>query len=249
MTPRLTWVSMLQCGMTDDHTGDEGIGVGRCVHQLGAYSALRYRRDAGNHWPSDVVKWGMATIVSPDIGGSDMKANSIIGTEVLTYPGGEAHSIRFVVKGAGEVTLDLERISPANKSRAMVHGFIQRVSDGAALSRDAKTGLPATAADKLAAMSRLVDHYASGTEQWSLVAAGGVQGGLLFEALCEANPDQSAEDIRAWLDARSDKEQAALREDDSIAPIIARIKAERAKDKPKMDTKGLLASLKAAKPE
>ena len=49
--------------------------------------------------------------------------------------------------------------------------------------------------------------------------------------------------VRAFLDGLSDKEQAALREDDSVAPIIAEIKAEKAADKPKMDTKSILAKL------
>lgn len=168
-----------------------------------------------------------------------MKANSIIGTEVL--PGG---IIRFVVKDAGELTLDLSRVHPDNMQHAAIHGFIQRISDGAAIGRDPKTGRPATPEEKLEAMARLVEHYESGTAEWSRVQAAGPRGGLLFEALVRMYPDKDAATIRAYLDGLTDKQQAALREDDEVAPVIAAIKAERAKDAPKMDTKGLLAGLK-----
>lgn len=169
-----------------------------------------------------------------------MKANSIIGTEILPD-----NVIRFVVKGAGDVMLDLSKVHADNLQHAAIHGFIQRISDAAALPRDTTNGQPASPEAKLTAMKRLVDHYESGTEKWSRVSEAGPRGGYLFEALCRMYAvSRTADQIRAYLDGLSDKEQAALREDDEVAPVIAEIKKEKAKDQPKMDTKGLLAALK-----
>ena len=168
-----------------------------------------------------------------------MKANSIIGTEVLS-----AGVIRFHVKGAGFVDFDTTKVHVDVAVRAAQHGFIQRISDAAAISRDPETGRPATAEEKMAKMAALIAHYETGTAEWSRVQAGGPKGGLLFDALCRLYGHQKApSDIRTWLDGLSDKEQAALREDATIAPVIAAIKAERAKDQPKMDTASLLADL------
>lgn len=171
------------------------------------------------------------------------KSNSIITTEVL--PG----AIRFVVKGAGDMTLELAKVSDACKAHAAVHGFVQRISDAAAISRDKTTGASASPADKFTAMRRLIDHYETGTTEWTRVAEGGPQGGMLFEALCEMYGHMKApSEIRAWLDGLSAKEQTALREDDEVAPVIARIKAAKQAAIPpeaRVDTKGMLAGLKA----
>lgn len=180
-----------------------------------------------------------------------MKANSIIATDWTqldlgqTLPGFNPAIITFTVKGAGQVTLDMSKVHVDNVAHAAVHGFIQRVSDAAAISRDDKTGLPASPAYKLEAMKRLVAHYESGTPEWSRVREAGPKGGFLFEALCRMYAvSKTPEQIRAYLDGLSDKEQAALREDDAVAPVIAEIKREKAKDQPKLDTKAILAGLK-----
>lgn len=171
------------------------------------------------------------------------RSNSVITTEPMIENGQEI-GIVFRVKGAGYVPFDLRKVHPNNAQHAAMHGFIQRISDAAAMSRDTKTGEAASPADKLEAMRRLVAHYESGTPEWSRVREAGPKGGLLFDALCEVYGHKKAPtEIREWLDTLSDKEQAALREDDTIAPVIARIKAERAKDAPKMDTKAILAGL------
>lgn len=154
--------------------------------------------------------------------------------------------IAIAVKGAGIVTLNMDKISPENMAYAAFHGLKQRVVDAAALARDTKTGQAAPADEKLEAIQAVVEHLESGTAQWSRVVAGQPKGGLLFEALCRVYGHQKApSDIRAWLDTRSDKEQMALREDEAIAPVIATIKAERVKADtgPKADTKALLADL------
>lgn len=169
-----------------------------------------------------------------------MKANSVIGVEVM--PDG---ILRFVVKGAGDLYYDKSKAHPDNRAHAEDHGWIQRISDSAALSRNPENGQAATPAEKLEAMKRLVAHYESGTPEWSRVREAGPKGGFLFEALCRMYAvSKTPEQIRAYLDGLSDKEQAALREDDAVAPVIAEIKREKAKDQPKLDTKAILAGLK-----
>src|SRR5258706_8379776 len=75
--------------------------------------------------------------------------------------------ILFRVKGAGEFTFAPAKASEANRARALRHGFVQRLSDAAAKSRDTATGQPASPASKLAAMQTLATHYESGAEGWS----------------------------------------------------------------------------------
>lgn len=171
-----------------------------------------------------------------------MKANGTIATSPLVIDG-QTVGLVFDVKNAGRIEFDMRTVHPAMIEQAARHGFKQRISDGAAMARDQKTGLPATEAEKFDAMQRLADHYQSGAEQWGLVATQGARGGFLFEALRELYPEHTPEQVREYLDGLSRKEQDALREDESVEPIIARMKRERMADQPKVDTKALLAKL------
>ena len=86
--------------------------------------------------------------------------------------------ITFKVAGAGECALDLDNVDVTLKDRAMFHGFIQRVSDAAALDRGA------TAEEKLAEMARLCDHYNSGSSEWRIAGTGnGGQDSLVVLAM------------------------------------------------------------------
>ena len=80
---------------------------------------------------------------------------------------GENAVIKFAVKGAGDLELKLKEVSIPNLLRAQVHGFVQRISDAAAMARDSKTGASATPQQKFEAMQRLVEHYQSGSSEWS----------------------------------------------------------------------------------
>src|SRR3954463_5945761 len=153
------------------------------------------------------------------------------GTEiVVTVKGGEAAGSDTVM------TFNPTLAHAANRTYAEFHGWKQRLVDTAAMSKDTKTGLPATPAEKVEAIKALIAHYESGTEKWSRVAEGGPKGGFLYEALCKVYGHKKApSEIRAWLDGLDDKQQAALREDDTIAPVIAEIKAAKAKAKPEAE--------------
>lgn len=79
----------------------------------------------------------------------------------------EGQLVKFAVKGAGELVLDVAKVHAANRARAELHGFVQRISDAAAMARDSKTGASATPQEKFTAMQRLVEHYMGGAEEWS----------------------------------------------------------------------------------
>lgn len=152
--------------------------------------------------------------------------------------------ISISVIGAGSITFDPAKAHPANTAYAAFHGWKQRFVDAAAMSRDTETGKPASPQEKYEAIEALVEHYESGTEKWTRQAEAGPRGGYLFEALCRVYGHKKAPtEIREWLNGLNEKQQAALREDDSIAPVIAAIKAEKRKDQPQVDTKSLLAGL------
>lgn len=170
------------------------------------------------------------------------RANAVIATEPLVVDGATI-GIQFTVKDAGSFILEFNRCSDAIMTHAAYHGLVQRISDAAAISRDPTNGAAATPREKAEAMVKLIDHYHSGTAEWSRVREAGPKGGFLFEALCRLYADKTPEAIRTWLNGLDDKQQAALREDETVAPVIAAIKAKRNADKPTVDTKSLLAAL------
>lgn len=151
----------------------------------------------------------------------------------------------LVTVGTQSLTFNPAKAHESNRAYAAFHGFKQRFVDAAAISRNPENGASASPAEKFDAISRIVAHLESGAEAWSMVReSSGPKGGFLFEALCRMYAiSRTPEQIREYLDGLTDKQQAALREDDAVAPVIAEIKKEKAKDQPKMDTKALLAGL------
>jgi len=79
----------------------------------------------------------------------------------------------FNVLGAGKVELDLTKVHSDILERAAIHGLKQRISDAAALPCDTETGLPATALEKYENLSKLVEHYNSGTGEWNRTRVAG----------------------------------------------------------------------------
>lgn len=165
------------------------------------------------------------------------KSNSVITHEVV------GQLISFNVREAGSITLDLGKVANANRERAEVHGFIQRISDAAAISRDPLTGKPASPTEKLEAMRELVEHYESGSAEWSRRREGGMgaTGGLLFRALrAMYDGKRTDEQLREFLDKLSRSEQTALLVSDKVKPFADAIRAEAGKG---VDAEALLAGL------
>jgi hypothetical protein len=158
------------------------------------------------------------------------KSNSVITTEL------KGNVLSFNVLGAGKLDLDLDRLGAAVKMRAVMHGMKQRVSDAAAIPRNTETGLAASPAEKFEAMKALVDHYMSGTNEWSPVrtTGGGAKKdeGLTLAAMRRVWPDRDAEaTVEAIAQKRGIDRRAALAlfaQTKEVGAAIAAIKAERA---------------------
>lgn len=166
------------------------------------------------------------------------KSNSVITHSVSE----DGTVITFHVKDAGDVVFDTTLAAASIIQQAAVHGLIQRVSDRAAIGRDPETGASASPEEKMEAMQSLVEHYESGSTEWSLVQSGGPKGGMLFKALVELYPAKTGDEIKVWLAGIDRKSQDAMRQSAAIAAKITEIKS-RKKAVTTVDTDALLATL------
>jgi len=149
---------------------------------------------------------------------------------VLTFGDG-----RTLILGALEC-------SEAVREQAMMHGFKQKLVDAAAISRNPDTGRSATLDDKYNAVRTVYDRLLAG--QWNATRGDGTgSGGLLYRALCELYPNKSAEAVRTYHDGLTKEQQAAMRLNPKVAPIIARLRDERAPKAKGIDSDALLAGL------
>jgi hypothetical protein len=170
------------------------------------------------------------------------KENSVVTTKYDP----EAKKITYTVLGVGDLTLYLSRISEANTLRFVIHGAGQKVVDAAAIPAeplaDTEEG---RAAQKLAraqrkfnAMRRIVDHYNSGTDDWSPAREGGVVG--LDTTLLAAVSEVLGKDVpkvRELVAAGAEKKGVAQRaylaklaENADVAKVVNRLRAEGAGD-------------------
>lgn len=157
------------------------------------------------------------------------RANSIISTAT------NGDNITFTVQGVGDLTINLKQVSTANATKAMHHGFIQRVSDAAALSRNTDTGQPASPADKFGAMKRIVEHLNSGSDEWSLRVASGEgssgPSGITLKAVASVQGVSEAE-MRDRIERLAEKRGvttrallATLAKQEAVAKRIAEMRA------------------------
>lgn len=132
-------------------------------------------------------------------------------------------------------------LTPHITRQALLHGLKQKLVDAAAITRNPETGRSATIEDKFAAVREVYDRLLSG--QWNKARGDGAgTGSLLFRALTRLYPAKSADDIRAYIAGKSDKEQAALRQNPRIRDMIDTIKAESARASD-VDTDAMLDEL------
>ena len=107
------------------------------------------------------------------------RSNSVITTKL------DGDGMIFSVIGQPDLVLETGKVSDHLRERAMFHGFKQRVSDAAAIPANPKTGKPASASEKWAAMKQIVDHLNSGASEWNAKRAEGGRdmSGLVMQAL------------------------------------------------------------------
>ena len=154
-----------------------------------------------------------------------VKANSVFTSRA----GEDGKSIIFGSMGQDVFTVRIDDISLELQKRAMIHGIVQRVSDGAAL------GKGATIEQKVARARRIAEHLTSGTTEWEmraapsdgldpiiLAAVAEVRAIGIIEAreLIISQAGKRGVTPKAFLEALG---QAAL-----VAPVVARIRASRA---------------------
>jgi hypothetical protein len=164
-------------------------------------------------------------------------------------------NIVFDVLGAGKLVFDLNKVSAENRARAMIHGFVQRISDGAARLRNTETGQSATPGEKLAMMQRIADHLMSGTTEWNLRASAAPKGpdaGLVIMAMvralagvptAEAAEAVFAKQVELGKFASRDEAIAAWAKSRQVADTIKLILAERAAAAANLDAEDMLAEL------
>lgn len=136
--------------------------------------------------------------------------------------------------GDQSITFRPDMVSAANRVRAELHGWKQRISDKAALSRDPKTGKSATPEQKFAAVKAIIDHYEAGGDAWEMARVGGVGGrseaSYIMEALANIQ-GLSVDDMSERVAQRAEKNgitvDAFLKRvatQSAVATEIARIK-------------------------
>lgn len=141
------------------------------------------------------------------------------------------HSSLTLTFSHGEsLTLRAADLSPTIVAQAIMHGLKQKLVDAAAISRNTETGRAASVADKFDAVKEVYDRLLAGEWNKRRESGAGASGGLLFRALCRMyDGKKSADDIKTFLDAKTDAEKAALRKNSKVAAIIEEIRAESAK--------------------
>jgi hypothetical protein len=165
------------------------------------------------------------------------KANSVLTHRV------EEGAIFIKVKDAGELKFVPGLASEACRARAELHGWIQRISDAAALGRDPKSGQPASPQAKLEAMKKLVDHYESGAAEWRMAGGGGggssaIEKALLVRCLVVVYPTRTEEQLTEWVGKRTSAERTALLSSEKIKALADKFRAEQSAG---IDADGLLS--------
>jgi hypothetical protein len=140
-----------------------------------------------------------------------------------------------------QIEINAGELSDDIFNQAVMHGLKQKLVDAAAISRNPDTGLSATIADKFDAVRTVYDRLIGG--EWNAIrVGGGNSGGLLYRALVRLYGERKTpEQLKEYLNSKTDAEKAALRKNPKIAAIIVEIQAENADDS--IDSDELLAGL------
>ena len=80
-----------------------------------------------------------------------------------------AESVTFSFEGLDSVTINMSKVSVANASYAMLHGFAARIGDNAAIQKSAENNFTVTEAMRREAVVELVEFYENiGNKDWNM---------------------------------------------------------------------------------
>ena len=149
--------------------------------------------------------------------------------------------VTFEMRGMQDLVLDMTKLHPDIIKRAACVGMAQvRIIDAAAVSRADADGNVRSAGEMLTLkrerMEALIDHYMTGTAEWTQkrAAGGGAAkdtSGITLQAMRRVWPDKDCEGLAFKLETKrgiSRKEAyAEFAKTKEVAAAIAAIKAER----------------------
>ena len=163
------------------------------------------------------------------------------GMFALSLPYG---SLALECSNGKAAAVRLHDLTPEILAQAALHGLKQKLVDAAAISRNPDTGKPASPDDKWAAVMEVYSRITGPGATWNKTREGGAggSGGLLFRALVRLYPAKTADQLREYLDGKSDAEKTALRKNPKVATVIEEIRAETGKAA-NVDTDELLGEL------
>lgn len=150
--------------------------------------------------------------------------------------------LKLTFANGGELIITAGQLTDDIRLHATMHGLKQKLVDAAAISRNPETGRAASIQDKYEAVKTVYDRLLAGS--WNANREGGNQsGGLLFKALLRMYAGRKTEqDIREFLEGKTDAEKTALRKNPRVAQIIEDIRAETGKAA-NIDTDSILGEL------
>lgn len=165
----------------------------------------------------------------------------------------DTNTLNFTVGDAGSFALSIDALAEELRTRAMIHGLVQKISDAAAMPKSELTGDPKKdASAKLDAMTKVRDRLVAGDWSRRSGEGSGPVAGLIFRAFSEfaetaakkaKKPVPTAEALRTFYDGKTRAEQLALRNIPEVSAIIERIKSERGSDAAPVDAGALLGEL------
>jgi hypothetical protein len=166
----------------------------------------------------------------------------------------DAGTVTFEVKGHESIVLDMSKLHPDIIKRAALAGMAQvRIVDAAAVGMTDDEGNILSESDRIemkyARMAALVDHYHTGTSEWTVRGSGtGGNRSITIEAIARVK-SMSYEDAVSAVDKFAEakgldrkKALAKFRESRQVAEAISAIRAERA-PAPKADADEMLKEL------
>lgn len=169
----------------------------------------------------------------------------------------EAGTVTFQVKGHNDIILDIAKLHPDIVKRAALAGMAQvRIVDAAAVGMtDEDDNIIPEAMRiqlKYSRMEELVNHYHTGTSEWSRKGTGGGGfGSITIEAIARVKGTEYAEAeamVKKYAEAKfggdNKKALAFFRDSKTVREAMSAIKAER-QSAPKIDADAALDELKS----